>query len=461
MKHKIESGLIPPHDIEFEEVVLGALLLEPEAINQVSSILNPDSFYLDSHKIVFNATKALFDTHRPIDLLTVTKYLRDTGKLEEIGGAIFVTQLTARVASAGHIEYHARVIAELSMRRQMISQAREFISTLYDDNLEIDNSVELLKKSLDGIINGTGGSIGKRAPQILNEAMTEIQEAIAINRKGGLAGISTGFKMLDLCTGGWRKGILAVIAARTGIGKTSLAMHFLKEAVKLDRWVVLYSFEMSAAKLGQFMLSAISGIDRNVIRDGYMSDQELSSIELAAKTLEKQKIRIIDSGLSTIEQIKTDVLKSVNRSECDLVIVDYIGLVKTGTNNKYVSNADRVAEISGALKQISLSNSIPVICLAQLNREAEKFEEPQLHHLRDSGAIEQDADLVLMPYYDERTGTRQFKLKVAKNRDGGAGGSFEIFPNDQFNVFSDRNPENDSNAVYNPNMMTEPQYKAF
>ena len=459
MKHKIESGLVPPQDIEYESVVLGALLLEPDAIKQVSSILKPESFYPEIHRIIYRSIKYLSDAGKPVDLLTVTKALRDIGKLEEIGGPVYITQLTSRVASAGHIEHHAAVVAQLYMKRQLIQQGREFIASLYDENTEIDNAVESLRFSVDGVMNGTGATLGKRSPQILNEALSEIEEAVRINRAGGLAGISTGFKLLDLCIGGWRGGILAVIAARTGIGNTSLAMHFLKEAVKLEKHVVLYSFEMTAAKLGQFMISALSGVDRNVLRDGYVNDQEWNSINNAAKILEKQKIRIVDSGLSTIDQIKNDVSKSVNRNECDMVIVDYIGLVKTGSSNRYLSNADRVAEISGVLKQISMSNNIPVLCLAQLNREAEKMEEPQLHHLRDSGAIEQDADVVLMPYYDERTGTRQFRLKVAKNRDGGSGGSIDIFPNDQFNVFTDRNPNQINN--YDPNQTIEPENRAF
>ena len=456
MKPKIknELGLIPPQALEVEAAVLGALMLEAGAYRQISGIIKSESFYLDNHRIIFEVIKSLSDSNKPIDLLTVTKSLHDKNQLDEIGGPLVITQMTSRVASAAHIQYHAYIIAQLSMRRQLIRESSQFIASLYDNEIELDEVSDKMKNTIDGIMNGSGAVIGKLQPQILTEALSEMEEACRIHKLGGLAGISTGFNMLDYAIGGWRRAILAIVAARTGIGKTSLAMHFLKEAVKLDKYVVLYSFEMSAAKLGQFMLSSLSGVNRTVLRDGYTSPDEWALINKAVKISENHKIRIVDSGLSTIDQIKNDVSRSCMKGECDLVIVDYIGLVKTSSANRYMSNADRIAEISGSLKQISMSNNIPVICLAQLNREAEKFEEPQLHHLRDSGAIEQDADIVLMPYYDEKTGTKQFKLKIAKNRDGGSGGSIDIFPNDQFNVFSDR-PDN-LQTNYNPNRNIEP-----
>ena len=456
MKPKIknELGLIPPQALAVEAAVLGALMLEAGAYRQISGIIKSESFYLDNHRIIFEVIKSLSDSNKPIDLLTVTKSLHDKNQLDEIGGPLVITQMTSRVASAAHIQYHAYIIAQLSMRRQLIRESSQFIASLYDNEIELDEVSDKMKNTIDGIMNGSGAVIGKLQPQILTEALSEMEEACRIHKLGGLAGISTGFNMLDYAIGGWRRAILAIVAARTGIGKTSLAMHFLKEAVKLDKYVVLYSFEMSAAKLGQFMLSSLSGVNRTVLRDGYTSPDEWALINKAVKISENHKIRIVDSGLSTIDQIKNDVSRSCMKGECDLVIVDYIGLVKTSSANRYMSNADRIAEISGSLKQISMSNNIPVICLAQLNREAEKFEEPQLHHLRDSGAIEQDADIVLMPYYDEKTGTKQFKLKIAKNRDGGSGGSIDIFPNDQFNVFSDR-PDN-LQTNYNPNRNIEP-----
>lgn len=456
MKPKIknELGLIPPQALDVEAVVLGALMLEADAYRKISGIIKVESFYLDNHRIIFEVIKSLSDSNKPIDLLTVTQSLHDKNQLNEIGGPLVITQLTSRVASAAHIEYHALIIAQLSMRRQLIRESSQFIASLYDNDSELDEVIDIMKYSIEGVMNGSGAVIGKLQPQILTEAMAEIKEACKIHNSGGLAGISTGFKMLDFAIGGWRGGILAIVAARTGIGKTSLAMHFLKEAVKLDKHVVLYSFEMSAAKLGQFMLSSLSGVNRTVLRDGYTSPDEWDLINKAVKVLQNYKIRIVDSGLSTIEQINRDVARSAMKGECDLVIIDYIGLVKTSSANRYMSNADRIAEISGTLKQIAMTNNIPVICLAQLNREAEKFEEPQLHHLRDSGAIEQDADIVLMPFYDEKTGAKQFKLKIAKNRDGGSGGSIEIFPNDQFNVFSDRPKEVITN--YNPDYYIEP-----
>ncbi len=453
-KIKNELGLIPPQALEVEAAVLGALMLEADAFRKISGIIKAESFYLDTHRIIFEVIKSLSDLNRPIDLITVTQSLHDKNQLDKIGGPLVITQLTSHVASAAHIEYHAYIIAQLSMRRQLIRESSHFIASLCDNDAELDEVVDIMKYSIDGIMNGSGAIIGKLQPQILSEALTEIKEACRIHKSGGLPGISTGFKMLDFSIGGWRRGTLAIVAARTGIGKTSLAMHFLKEAVKLDKHVVLYSFEMTASKLGQFMLSALSGVNRTVLRDGWTSPEELDLINKAVKALENQKIRIVDSGLSTIDQISRDVARSSMKGECDLVIVDYIGLVKTSSSNIYMSNADRIAEISGTLKQISMSNNIPVLCLAQLNREAEKFEEPQLHHLRDSGAIEQDADIVLMPFYDEKTGTKQFKLKIAKNRDGGSGSSIDIFPNDQFNVFSDK-PDN-IQVNYNPNRNIEP-----
>jgi replicative DNA helicase len=450
--------LLPPQDLAIEEVVLGALLLVPKAIKLVESILKSESFYRENHGLVYSAIKFLADASHPIDILTVTKALRDKGQLDAIGGPLFVTQLASRVGSAGHIEYHASIIQELYLKRELIRAGRNFIDSLYDE-IEIDAAVDSLRSGIDNILNSTGAALGKNSPQIISEALAEITEAITTHKSGGLAGISTGFKKLDLVTGGWRKGILAVVAARTGIGKTSLAMHFLKEAIKLNKHVVLYSYEMTAAKLGQFMICALSGVDRTVLRDGWVNENEWEEVKNAADVLMAQKIRIIDSGSSTIDQIKVDVARSVNRNQCDLVIVDYIGLVRT-SSNRYLSNADRIAEISGILKQIAMSNNIPVLCLAQLNREAEKFEEPQLHHLRDSGAIEQDADLVLMPYYDEKTGARQFKLKIAKNRDGGAGDSIAIYPNDQFNVFTDQNPMQ-NNGYINPNQRIESENRLF
>jgi replicative DNA helicase len=425
-------GKIPPQAIDVEEAVIGALMLEREAYQTVQAILRTECFYKEEHKKIFTVIKELASKGNPIDLLVVTQALKNRGELDEVGGPLYITQITSRVASAAHIEYHVRIITQKYLQRELGLIGSRLISASYDDNEDIETILSNHKMNISEIEGySLSSNAGGSQAEVCRNAIVEIEKDCQTFKEGKIPGITTGFRELDYSTGGWRATNLIVLAARPGVGKTSLALHFAINAARAGSWVNFYSLEMKKEDLFRILLSGESGVNRSDIRDGTLNDPDWILINKAVKRLENLPLTWYDYAGITPAQIKSNTAKNRKKGKCDLVIVDYLGLV-TPTDKRAIRE-QQISEMSRTFKGIALNENIPFIILSQLNREASN-EKPQLHHLRESGAIEQDADIVIFPYRKKEGNS--FIITVAKNRRG-ANGSFEILANDDMTVFGD------------------------
>lgn len=455
MKNKIDEinaayGKIPPQDIEIEQAVLGSLMLEADAIHKVTGILTADSFYNDNHRKIFEVIKSLADAGKPIDLLTVTRSLIEKNELDKIGGALFITQLTSKVATAAHIEHHARIIQQLSVQRELIRIGTETVSEAYQDGTDIEDLLSSLKQKISAIEDSTlGANTGQTHFEVIRETIKEIEKDCIQAKNGKQPGITTGLRILNAATGGWRNTNLIIVAARPGVGKTSLALHFAKMAARAGNWVNFYGLEMKSSDLMRIMISGESSVNRLNLRDGYLNANDWKAINNSLTNFEKLPIIWNDYAGLTSSRIRSNAIRNRKAGKCDLIIIDYLQLIKPF--DKKAIREQQISEISRTLKEIALSENIPVICLSQLNRAAAN-EKPQLHHLRESGAIEQDADIVIFPWRNEVD--NRFYISIAKNRRGTIG-DFEVFANEEMTGFSDTPPGTVNS--YNPDRTIQPE----
>lgn len=425
-------GKLPPQAVDLEQAVLGALMLEQEALETVSGIIDVHSFYKSEHQKLFEIIKSVAKK-KPIDLLTVSQELKDKGLVDEVGGFGYVTQLTRRVASAAHIEHHARIIAQKYYQRETIHKATELIKKAYDSE-EVDLISEEWRQAgekLEDIftVSNTGTPIEKA----LKEAILQIDYDCKLSSENQTPGITTGFKGLNENTGGWRNGNLIILAARPGVGKTSFALHFAHEAAKSGAWVNFFSLEMNEEDLTKIMLAAESEVYRSNIRDGYLKDDDWNKINSAVSRLEDLNIIFHNAAGMNINQIQAIIRKNRKKGRCDFVIIDYLQLVRS-TQPKSIRELE-VSEISRTLKTTSLKENIPILALSQLNRAADG-ETPKLSNLRESGAIEQDADLVCFLHHPNSGDKSIVRLTVAKHRRGRLAEK-DIYCNDEMTRFSE------------------------
>ena len=299
---------MPPQALDLEEAVLGALLLDKDAYLEIASIVDVPTFYKKENQLVFAAIKSLATQNQPIDMLIVTEELRRLGTLEEVGGPFYLVSLTSRVASAAHIEKHARILAQKHMARQLIQVAADIQKTAYDDEIDVEDLLIQADKAISGIYEGAAiGDTGTNHDAVIAEAFDEISEDCTNAAKGILPGIPTGFDSLDAIVGGWKPGILVILAARPGVGKTSLALQFAKTAAQRGKWVNFFSFEMRATDLAKIFISGESGVSRTKIRDGKVNTDDWQKISQVEGTL---PIKWIDRTGINVHQIKTIVRKT-------------------------------------------------------------------------------------------------------------------------------------------------------
>jgi replicative DNA helicase len=454
MMAKLEQiGKIPPQAIELEQAVIGALMLESETFERISHLLKNESFYESRHGQIFDVIADMKTAQKPVDLLTVTRELTDRGILDSIGGASYITGLSLMVSSAAHIERYARVIAEKYAARDLIRVCSEIQTKAFDSSSDIENLLSEFKMIAEQIDKHfEANDIGTPQREVAKETLIEIHTEVANNRKGEINGISTGFSELDRALGGWKPTNLIIIAARPGVGKTSLALHFATIAAQKGHWVNFFSLEMTKNQLFKIMLSGDSDVNRTTIRDGRLSDSDLIKIEKSVGRLETLPISWYDKEINP-NNLKSIISRNLKAGRCGMVVIDYLQLISP--SDKRSIREQQIAEISRTLKAIALDLRIPVICLSQLNRLAES-EMPKLHHLRESGAIEQDADVVIFPFRPE---PERFCISIAKSRNGRIGG-FDVWANDQMTRFADYKPinagTNGSLEMHNPDRNIEP-----
>jgi len=426
-----QYGKIPPQAVDVEEAVLGALMLEREAFIGIADLLTEESFYKEEHREIFKVIKDLSMRDQPVDLLIVTQELKNRGLLEKVGGPLYITQLTSKVASAAHLEFHARIIAQKHIQRELIRSCSEIQVNAYDDTKDVD---ELINEAESAIFKISEGNIKKETQPIkpiLKEAVQLIEEAS--KRKDGLSGIPSGFSKVDRITSGWQKTDLIIIAARPAMGKTAFVLSMARNmAVEFIKPVAIFSLEMSSIQLVNRMIASESELGSDKIKKGNLEGDDWDRLNKAIRRLDEAPVFIDDTPALSIFELRAKCRRLKMQQDIGIVLVDYLQLMTAGGDNRG-SREQEVSMISRSLKAIAKELDIPIIALSQLNRSVESREgkRPQLSDLRESGAIEQDADMVIFihrpEYYgitedDEGNSLRNVaEIIIAKHRNGAVG----------------------------------------
>lgn len=442
-------GKVPPQAMELEEAVLGALMLEKNALSDVVEILRPEHFYRESHKVVYEAVLALFQNSEPIDLLTVTNQLRKMGKTEMAGGITGVTALTTKVNSAANLVYHSRIIIEQYIKRELIRLAGEIGRDAYEDATDV---FTLLDKSQQALFDVSEANIRRNYADmatLMRNVFKEIEEKR--HHKDGLTGVPSGFTALDRVTSGWQKSDLIILAARPGMGKTALVLSTLRNAaVDFGKAVVIFSLEMSQVQLMLRLLSAEAELESKKIQTGKLEDYEMQQLVVKTSRLSAAPIFIDDTPALSILELRAKCRRLKAQNDIQMVIVDYLQLMSGDASKNAGGNREQeIASISRALKQMAKELNVPVIALSQLSRAVETRggdKRPQLSDLRESGSIEQDADMVMFVYRPDYYGLTEdeegkptkgiAEIIIAKNRHG-AVGSVPLRFIDRFTKFTD------------------------
>jgi len=428
----IELGKMPPQAVDMEEAVLGAIMLEKDAVISVLDILVPDCFYKEAHQKIFRAIIDLSTALQPVDILTVTEELRKRKELEEVGGPFFITQLTNRVASAANIEFHARIVAQKYIQRELIRVASDIQSRAYDETIDVDDLLDYSESELFNIAEGNIKKESAKINSIIKEALHQIEEAG--KRDDALSGVPSGYTKIDRISSGWQKSDLVIIAARPSMGKTAFVLSMARNiAVDHKRPVAIFSLEMSSVQLVNRLLVAESEIPSNKIRNGRLEPYEWEQLEHKIKCLIDAPIFIDDTPAISIFELRAKCRRLKMQHEVECIIIDYLQLMSGNPENKG-NREQEVSQISRALKGIAKELDVPIIALSQLNRSVEMRsgnKRPQLSDLRESGAIEQDADMVLFIHRPEKYGFIEdeegnsllgiAEIIIAKHRNGALG----------------------------------------
>jgi replicative DNA helicase len=397
-----EHGKLPPQAVDIEEAVLGALMLEQNALSAVIDILRPEVFYKEAHQKIFSAVSRLFGKSEPIDLLTVSNELRSYGDLEVVGGAYYISQLTNRVASAANIEFHARILLEKYIQRQLIFVSSNTIRDAYEDSTDV---FDLLDKAESELFNISQSNLKRQSigmQVLLRQAVEQIEEAR--KHDSHIIGIPSGFTGLDRITGGWQRSDLIILAARPGMGKTAFVLNMARNiAVEFKRAVAVFSLEMSSLQLVTRLISSETELSSEKLRRGDLQEYEWEQLNTKIRALTEAKLFIDDTPALSIFDLRAKCRRLVQQHKVEMVIVDYLQLMQASVDTKG-NREQEISSISRALKALAKELNIPVICLSQLNRSVETrtgTKRPVLSDLRESGAIEQDADMVLFIYRPE------------------------------------------------------------
>ncbi|MDR1864606.1 MAG: replicative DNA helicase [Bacteroidales bacterium] len=403
----VEAGRLPPQAIDLEEAVLGAIMLEKEAIYEVIEFLKPECFYKEAHAKIYQAIIDLSSREEPIDLKTVPHELRRKEALEEVGGAYYIAQLTNRVMSSAHVEFHARIIFQKYIQRELIRVSTGVLERAFDDSTDVE---ELLNTSEQAIFEISQGSIKKDVQPInllLKNALANIAEAG--KREGTLIGVPSGFTKLDRLTAGWQPTDLVIIAARPSMGKTAFVLSMARNiAVDCGQAVALFSLEMSSLQLATRMIISETELDSDKIRTGKLSSDDWNYLNTKIAALSEAPVYIDDTPALSVFEFRAKCRRLVQQCHIRIAIIDYLQLM-TWAGDTRGNREQEVSNISRSLKAIAKELNIPIIALSQLNRGVEnrtgmQNKRPQLSDLRESGAIEQDADIVAFIHRPEYYG---------------------------------------------------------
>ena len=428
----LEKGKLPPQVLDLEEAVLGAMMIDKKGVDEVIDILQPDAFYKEAHKYIFEAIVQLFTDTQPIDLLTVSAQLRKNAKLDLAGGDFYLIQLTQKISSSAHIEFHSRIILQKFIQRSLIRISSDIIEESYDETTDVFDLLDKAESKLYEVTQGNIKRSSETAQSLVLQAKKRIEE---IANQKGLSGVETGFTKLDAITSGWQPSDLIIIAARPGMGKTAFVLSMARNiAIDFGHPVALFSLEMSSVQLITRLISSETGLSSEKLRTGKLEKHEWEQLSVKVKNLEKAPLFIDDSPSLSIFDLRAKARRLASQHGIKIIIVDYLQLMTAGGNGKGGGNREQeISTISRNLKALAKELAIPVIALSQLSRAVEtrgSSKRPLLSDLRESGAIEQDADIVSFiyrpEYYkidewddDEQTPSAgQAEFIIAKHRNG-------------------------------------------
>jgi len=429
----LEKGKIPPQALDLEEAVLGAMMIDKKGIDDVIDILHPEAFYEKSNQEIYRAIYSLFQESKPIDILTVSNELKQTGKLEIAGGDFNLIRISQKVASSAHIEFHARIILQKYIQRRLISISSDIIEKSYDETSDVFDLLDEAETKLFEVTQGNLKKSSEDAGSLVKQALTKIEE---ISKKEGMSGLATGFTKLDALTSGWQPTDLIIIAARPGMGKTAFVISMAKNmAIDFNHPVAVFSLEMSSVQLITRMISSETGLTSEKLRKGSLEPHEWEQLNVKVKKLSDAPIFIDDTPSLSIFDLRAKARRLVSQHGVKIIVIDYLQLMTAGTAVKGGGNREQeISTISRNLKALAKELNVPVIALSQLSRAVETrggSKRPLLSDLRESGAIEQDADIVSFIYRPEYYGITEWdddehspcdgqgEFIVAKHRNGG------------------------------------------
>jgi len=426
----LEKGKIPPQALDLEEVVLGAMMIDKKGVDEVIDILSPESFYKEAHQFIFEAIFKLFENSEPIDLLTVSTQLKKERRLEMVGGDFYLISLTQKVSSSAHIEFHARIILQKFIQRSLIKISNEIIEDAYDETKDVFDLLDTAESRLYEVTQGNIKKSSETAQDLVIQAKKKIEE---ISNKEGLSGIPTGFDKLDKLTSGWQPSDLIIVAARPGMGKTALTLTMARNiAVNQNIPVAFFSLEMASVQLIMRLISSETGLSSEKLRTGKLEKHEWEQLNVKVKSLEKAPLFIDDTPSLSIFDLRAKARRLASQHGIKMIMIDYLQLMTGGNHGG--NREQEISMISRNLKALAKELMVPVIALSQLSRAVETrggSKRPLLSDLRESGAIEQDADIVSFiyrpEYYkidewddEERSPTDgQAEFIIAKHRNGG------------------------------------------
>ena len=424
-------GKVPPQATDLEEAVLGALMLERDALTDVIDILKEETFYKDAHRVIYKAILQLFADSEPVDLLTVKSQLLRSGELDIAGGTLYLAELTQRVNSAANIESHARIVVEHALKREMIFLSGEIQRLAYEDTTDVFDLLDTMEQRLFLIAEGNIRKNYADMGQIMRMALHELE--MKKDQKDGLTGVPTGFTALDRVTSGFQKTELIIIAARPGMGKTAMILSACRNAaVDHGQAVAFFSLEMSSIQLVNRLISAEAELESDKLRKGNLLPHEWQQLHSKIGKLTNAPIFIDDTPALSILELRAKARRLKAQHDVQMIVIDYLQLMSGDSGGKGIGNREQeIANISRSLKQLAKELNVPVIALSQLSRAVETRggdKRPQLSDLRESGSIEQDADMVMFIYRPDYYGITQDEagnsvagigeLIIAKNRAG-------------------------------------------
>ena len=423
----LEMGNKPPQALDFEEAVLGALLIEPSCVDEAMEELTPSCFYDPKHRVIFEAMVSLVGEHVALDLLSVSQKLRERGQLEEVGGAVRLAALSQKIGAAAHVEYYIKILKHKTIQRDLITASHEILRSAYDDSVNVDDLIDMSQSKVYAAIQNNVKKDVQEIGSIIRTAMEDVER---MQEQSGLSGVPSGYPSIDKITMGWQPSDLIILAARPSVGKTAFALNIARNAaVDHNMPVAIFSLEMPAIQLAKRLMTTESGLPADKIKGGIkLEPHEWEQLEYRLKALSKAPLYVDDTPGLPVMEFRTKVKRLVKTKGVRLVIVDYLQLMQ-GPAELRGMREQEVAAISRTLKMTAKELNVPIIALSQLSRDAVKRAnsngKPMLSDLRESGSIEQDADMVIFvhrPDYlglsETENGKETTQIIIAKHRNG-------------------------------------------